>query len=257
MEFPIIFKWGYLALSAHFLFEVLAFFLGFRYFLWLRRSNGDTLASSSRLTVFLGAAVGALVGSRFLGALEVPQMFLHPQGNWLYYFQSKTIIGALLGGLAGVELAKKMIGEQQSSGGLFTFPLILGIIIGRIGCFSMGVAEPTFGLASDLPWAMDLGDGIRRHPTALYEIFFLGVLWCTLLYIRRKFILRSGALFKLFMVAYLLYRFTVAFIQPVETWWWGLGTLQLACLLGLLYYHKVWLRPRCLLQAQNHEEQGQ
>lgn len=119
MEFPIIFSWGRLAISAHFLFELLAFFFGFRYFLWLRRKSGDHLADNSRLTAFLGAAIGALLGSRILGALEDPQLFFNPQGNWLYYFQSKTIIGALLGGLAGVEIAKKIIGEKKIIGRSF------------------------------------------------------------------------------------------------------------------------------------------
>ncbi len=250
MEFPLIFRWGALAVSAHFVFELLAFFIGFRYFLWLRKSSGDHLPSNSRLTAFLGAAVGALLGSRLLGALEDPFLFFHPDGNWLYYFQSKTIIGALLGGLAGVEIAKKMVGETRSSGDLFTFPLLLGMMIGRIGCFSMGVAEPTYGIASDLPWAMDLGDGMTRHPTALYEILFLLCLWIGLNHLKRRRSLKEGSIFKLFMVAYLLYRFSIAFIQPVKVWFGGLGTLQIACLIGLLYYYRVFLTPTSLLRDQ-------
>lgn len=239
-----------MSVSAHFIFELLAFFIGFRYFLWLRRSAGDHLPNSSRLTAFLGAAAGALLGSRLLGALEDPTLFFNPNGNWLYYFQSKTIIGALLGGLAGVEIAKKIVGETRSSGDLFAFPLILGMMIGRLGCFSMGVAEPTYGIASTLPWAMDLGDGVMRHPTALYELLFLLLLWVTLRAFRTRFDFQEGALFKLFMVAYLLYRFSVAFIQPVKAWFGGLGTLQLACIMGILYYYKVFLTPSYLLKSQ-------
>ena len=56
---------------------------------------------------------------------------------------------------------------------LFTYPLILAIIIGRIGCFSMGVFEETYGLPTTLPWGMNLGDNIPRHPVCLYEIIFL------------------------------------------------------------------------------------
>lgn len=239
-----------MSVSAHFIFELLAFFIGFRYFLWLRRSAGDHLPNSSRLTAFLGAAAGALLGSRLLGALEDPTLFFNPNGNWLYYFQSKTIIGALLGGLTGVEIAKKIVGETRSSGDLFAFPLILGMMIGRLGCFSMGVAEPTYGIASTLPWAMDLGDGVLRHPTALYELLFLLLLWISLRALRARFDFQEGALFKLFMVAYLLYRFSVAFIQPVKAWFGGLGTLQLACIMGILYYYKVFLTPSYLLKSQ-------
>lgn len=250
MEFPLILRWGSFAVSAHFVFELLAFFIGFRYFLWLRRFSGDHLPNSSRLTAFLGAAAGALLGSRLLGALEDPYLFFHPEGNWLYYFRSKTIIGALLGGLMGVEIAKKMVGETRSSGDLFAFPLLLGMMIGRVGCFSMGIAEPTYGVASNLPWAIDLGDGITRHPTALYEILFLFCLWLILSRLKNRLSLQEGAIFKLFMVAYLSYRFSVAFIQPVKVWFLGLGTLQITCLLGLLYYYKVFLTPSYLLRDQ-------
>lgn len=249
MDFPIIFKWGPIATSAHFLFELLAFFIGFRYFLWLRRRQGDALASNSRQWVFLGATAGAFLGSRLLGALEDPLHFFHPEGHWLYYFQSKTVIGALLGGLMGVELSKYLIGEKRSSGDLFTFPLLLGMMIGRLGCFSMGVAEPTYGLPTGLPWGMDLGDGIYRHPTALYEFFFLGFLWLGLWVLAQKVTLKEGAIFKLFMVFYLFYRFFTGFIQPGVHWLWGMGSLQVACLLGLAYYYRVWLFPKKTLSA--------
>ena len=37
------------------------------------------------------------------------------------------------------------IGEKNSSGDLFTLPIILGIFIGRIGCFLTGINEFTYG----------------------------------------------------------------------------------------------------------------
>ena len=53
-----------------------------------------------------------------LGALETPALFGQGGGElgWLYYYQQKTIVGALLGGLIGVELIKKRLGVQVSSG---------------------------------------------------------------------------------------------------------------------------------------------
>lgn len=246
MEFPVIIKLGTFTISAHLIFELLAFSIGFRYFLWLRGRQEDRISDTNRLWVLLGATAGALLGSRLLGGLENPDLFFSGKAGWLYYYQSKTIIGGLLGGLIGVESIKKVIGEQHSSGDLFTFPLILAMIIGRIGCFSSGVAEPTYGLPSTLPWAMDLGDGISRHPTALYEIIFLLLLWWALLRIQKHYRLISGAYFQLFMTGYLWYRFGVEFIRPGMEVVLGLNMLQLACLGGLIYYRKVWLRPGSL-----------
>ncbi|PHN07154.1 prolipoprotein diacylglyceryl transferase [Flavilitoribacter nigricans] len=247
MEFPLIFKFGAITVSAHLLFELLAFSAGFQYFLRLRRQQEDRISDMNRLWVLVGATAGALIGSRLLGALEDPELFFSGRAGWLYYYQSKTIVGGLLGGLIGVEMTKKMIGEKHSSGDLFTFPLILAMIIGRIGCLSSGIAEPTYGLPSGLPWALDLGDGIPRHPTALYEIVFLLLLWASLRYLQRHYRLVPGAYFQLFMTAYLFYRLLVEFIRPGTEVLWGLNVLQLACIGGLIYYRRVWLRPRSLL----------
>lgn len=197
----------------------------------------------------MGATAGALIGSRLLGALESPDLFFSRSTGWLYYYQSKTIVGGLLGGLMGVEGIKKLIGEQHSSGDLFTYPIMLGMIIGRIGCFSAGISEPTYGVASSLPWAMDLGDGIPRHPTALYEIIFLVLLWMGLSGIRKRYTLVPGAYFQLFMTAYLFYRFMVEFIRPGVPVIFGLNMLQLACLGGLIYYWRVWWRWKSLVAA--------
>ena len=144
---------------------------------------------------------------------------------------------------------KKYIGEKKASGDLFVFPMILALIIGRIGCFSMGVYEETYGLPASLPWALDLGDGIPRHPVTLYEIIFLGLLWWVLLRTQKNLPLENGALFKIFMISYLLFRFVLDFIKPHYSLPLGLSSIQLACLLGILYYLPSILQPKKLLAA--------
>ena len=247
MEFPVIFEFGFFKLQAHLLFEVLAFFIGFRYFLWLRRKQEDVVGSYDRIWIIVGAAAGALIGSRLLGGLEQPEIFFSGETSLLYYYENKTIVGGLLGGLIGVETIKKFIGVKSSSGDLFTFPLILAIMLGRIGCFLAGTTDGTHGLETTLPWGMDLGDGLIRHPAALYEIGFLLLLWIVLRALRKRFTLANGALFKLFMMAYLGYRFGVEFIKPGWHFSFGLTSIQLACALGLTYYLAIVRHPRRLL----------
>lgn len=247
MTFPIDIPLGPARLSLHLVFELLAFYLGYRYFLRLRRRHDDPISDDNRLWVFIGAAGGAFLGSRLLGFLEGPDPMAGEQ-LWLRFFQGKTIVGGLLGGLFGVEMVKKAIGERQSSGDLFTYPLLLGMMIGRVGCFTMGIHEPTFGNPSSLPWALDLGDGILRHPTALYEIGFLGLLWLGLVFFEKKWKLENGTRFKLFMVSYLCWRLAVAFIQPGWRTGLGLTTIQWACVAGLAYYWRVFFLPGRLLK---------
>ncbi|HEY9258193.1 prolipoprotein diacylglyceryl transferase family protein, partial [Chitinophaga sp.] len=155
-----------------------------------------------------------------------------------------------LGGLAGVELIKKAIGERESTGDLFVYPLILAMIIGRIGCFSMGIYEETYGLPTSLPSGMNLGDGLLRHPVSLYEIIFLAALWALLAFISQRWPLVNGGRFKLFMIAYLLFRFLLDFIKPGYRFAFGLGSIQLACLAGLCYYLPTILFPSRLTQKQ-------
>lgn len=239
MPFPVVFQLGPLAVSAHVIFETLAFFLGFRYFLFLRKRSGDSILEENRIWIFIGATAGALLGSRVLGALESPSSLRQAASPLLYLFSSKTIVGGLLGGLAGVEGIKKMIGETRSSGDLFTYPLILGMIIGRIGCFLNGTAESVYGMPTEAWPGMDLGDGIPRHPVALYEIAFLIQLWACIAMGERPGRYREGMRFRLFMTGYLGFRFLLEFLKPREAALVGLSAIQIGCLTGLIYYRQI------------------
>jgi len=226
--------------------ETLAFFIGFRYFLYLRKKTGDQLSSSGRIWIILGAIFGALIGSRLIGGLEHPDELFASSNPLVYFYSNKTVVGGFLGGLAGVELVKKKIGEKRSSGDLFVYPIILALIIGRIGCFSMGIYEETYGLPSNLPWAMDLGDGITRHPVAIYEIIFLMMLWILLKWTEQKIRLQQGGLFKLFMIFYLLFRLLLDIIKPHYSILLQLSTIQITCVAGLLYYLPYIIKPEKL-----------
>jgi phosphatidylglycerol---prolipoprotein diacylglyceryl transferase len=249
VEFPIRLEIGNFSVSLHAVLEALAFFIGFRYFLFLRRRQTDVINNSNRVWIVIAAIFGALIGSRILGALERPYELFLTDNILLYIYSNKTVVGGFLGGLFGVELAKKIIGEKKASGDLFVFPIILALCIGRLGCFTMGVYEETYGTATTLPWAMDLGDGISRHPVTLYEIAFLVLLWVLLAQLKKKYTLSNGALFKLFMIAYLLFRFVLDFVKPHYILDIGLSSIQLACLLGLLYYSPFLVQPKKLLAS--------
>ena len=228
---------------------MLAYVLAYRYYLRLRSSSKDPFTAEQRLWILVGAAGGALFFSRFLAFLENPGFFTSSSWKSWALLSNKTIVGGLLGGLMGVELTKKIMGLRRSSGDLMTYPLILGMMIGRLGCFFAGIKDATYGVQTDLPWGMDLGDGIRRHPTNLYEILFLALLWCGLRGIERKKTLADGMRFKIFMASYLGFRLCIEFLKPVHPVAWGLSAIQLACVGGLLYYAPNLMRPRRWFQG--------
>jgi phosphatidylglycerol---prolipoprotein diacylglyceryl transferase len=254
LNFPVYIQLGSYKILLHAIFETAAFFIGFRYLLFLRRKQGDVIESSNRIWIIIGAIFGSLIGSRLIGGLENITALQHATNKALYFYQNKTIVGGFLGGLFGVELIKKFIKEHSSSGDLFVYPMIIALILGRIGCFSMGVYEETYGTVTCVPWALNLGDGLPRHPVCIYEILFLITLWLCLVQLQRSYSLANGALFKLFMIAYLAFRFLLDFIKPHYTFTIGLSTIQTTCLLGLIYYYRYIVSPKKLLATFQRKE---
>jgi phosphatidylglycerol---prolipoprotein diacylglyceryl transferase len=234
MRFPVLVPIGPWAVDPHVFFETLAYLIGFRLYLWLRRRRGDPVDDGLRWAVVTAAAVGAVVGSRLLFWLEDPAAtvgYLQHPGILL---GGKTVVGALLGGWIAVEIVKRRIGIRGATGDLFAVPLAVGTGIGRIGCFLSGLPDGTYGTSSSLPWAVDLGDGISRHPVALYESLFMfalaGVLEST------RSVLRRGESFKLFMTSYLAFRLLVDSLKPGISLAFGLTAIQWACAAGLACY---------------------
>jgi phosphatidylglycerol:prolipoprotein diacylglycerol transferase len=139
LHFPVNIPVGKSSLPVHFICETLAYFVGYRYYVYLRKHNHDAISSENRLIIFIGAALGALIGSHLVGVLENPLLLQH--FSVAYLMGNKTIVGGIIGGLIGVELIKRKIGVTVSSGDMMVYPLILAMIIGRIGCFLAGVGR--------------------------------------------------------------------------------------------------------------------
>ncbi|MEO1351438.1 MAG: prolipoprotein diacylglyceryl transferase family protein [Cyanobacteria bacterium J06635_15] len=241
MEFPVYLPLGPWQLHPHRVFETLAYAIAFR--LILKGKHKDSLPFTQRSSVLVGGLVGGLVGAKVLVMLQ--HINLLWESGWQAYVlllaQGKTVVGALLGALIGVELTKKWIGVTRSTGDAFVYPLIVGMMVGRIGCFLTGLSDRTYGTPTTLPWGVDFGDGIARHPTQLYEIGFLGLLGLYLLWRSRprnapSHPLADGDRFKFFMVGYLSFRFCIDFIKPDFHALLGLSAIQIACVLGLIYY---------------------
>ncbi len=104
MTFPVNLVIGNLVIQSHLIFEILAYMIGFRYFLYLRKKTADPINDGDRMWIFIGAVAGAFFFSRILGILENVDTFINPGTNIAYYLGNKTIVGGLLGGLAGVEI---------------------------------------------------------------------------------------------------------------------------------------------------------
>lgn len=215
----------------HPVMEVLAYAVSYALYKQSRKATGDALPDEQRWVVIAAAAIGALIGARILGVLEqVPRdglhvtAFLAPGG--------KTIVGGLLGGWISVEAAKIVLKIKTRTGDLFAIPLCVGIAIGRVGCFFAGLPDDTYGTATKLPWGVNFGDGIRRHPTQLYEVIFLVALAMFLGWSARK-PHAEGSLFRIFLGSYLAWRVFIDMFKPQPVVGM-LNMIQWASIIGLI-----------------------
>lgn len=235
MTFPFYLEPFGLRLHPHIVFESLGYFVGSRlYFVQRRRTGSDALPLETNLWLLVGCVFGAWVGSKLLAWAESPHFYWFLRHDPAALLGGKTIVGGLLGGWAGIELTKKYVGVHRSTGDLFVCPLALGTAIGRLGCFFTGLSDRTYGVATTLPWGVDFGDGITRHPTQLYESAFVLLFATALHFGLRQRALPPGARFRLYFAGYFIFRFLVEFIKPRETPVLGLSAIQLAALSGAL-----------------------
>lgn len=235
MRFPVEWAIGPWAVPAHLVFESLGYLVGSRLFFWLRRRTTDFLAPEQRWTLIAGAAVGALLGSKALvwiqHAGQWSAMAAHPES----FAAGKTIVGGLLGGTIAVEGVKRAIGVTRRTGDLFVLPLCAGIAIGRIGCFLAGLTDHTYGLPTSLPWGVDFGDGITRHPAQLYEVAALAAIALWAWRAARSPALHEGDVYRGFLTLYFVFRIVLEWLKPNPVLLPGLSGIQIACIAGLFY----------------------
>ena len=218
--------------ALHPVFETFGYVIGYLLYRRSRGSSGDILEDDQRWLIIAAAAVGALVGSRVLGILEQVPVSRITWASLVAPGGGKTIVGGLLGGWIAVEVVKRFRHIQSRTGDLFAVPLCVGIAVGRIGCFMAGLADGTYGTPTRLPWGVDYGDGIPRHPVQLYEIGFLAVLgWLLWKWGKRPH--APGILFRALMAAYLAWRLGIDFLKP-DPHVAGINMIQWACVAGLI-----------------------
>jgi hypothetical protein len=81
MEFPVYLRLGPWTLHPHRVFEFLAYGVGFRIYLRLRRTQGDPVSAPVRWSVIAAAAAGAALGSKVLCWFADPWATLRTHGS--------------------------------------------------------------------------------------------------------------------------------------------------------------------------------
>ena len=198
-------------------------------------------ATEELLQVALGALAGGMLGAKlsmliFLG----PGTFIKDLPYLWYSGQAWT--GGFFGGYAGVLLVKRWRGIRYSTGDIFAPAIPLAQAIGRLGNLLGG--DP-FGLPSSLPWAI-VQHGVRRQPTAAYELLLDLALFVVLLRLRGK-LPHAGDLFSLYIVGYCSLRFLLDFTRADPHVLFGLTMVQVLYAVAIPSFgYKLWASYRRL-----------
>jgi len=209
-------------------------------------------ANISYETVLNAAIVGIPSGIIFAKLLHVVDW-------WDYYLQNPgQIIGAAglaaYGGILGAALGVWVYSKfSKFNFGYFADVVTPGIIlaqaIGRVGCTINGCC---YGIACSLPWGIAYTNpnslaplGVTVHPTTVYEIIYLLIIFGVLLKLKGRF-KPDGSLFLIYLGLYSLWRISSDFLREGTPFLFGLHQAQvisiivLAVAVSLLAYRTRW-----------------
>jgi phosphatidylglycerol:prolipoprotein diacylglycerol transferase len=196
------------------------------------------LSITQRVGLGLGAFCGGMLGAKLPFVLLDWDGFL---SGTAWFDSGKTLMMGLVGGYFGVEAAKWALHITVKTGDSFAVPVAAAIGVGRLACFSAGCCH---GDATELPWGVVfLDDGVARHPTQLYESAFHFGCAAILAHLQSRGIFR-GNLIKLYIVAYMIYRFATEFIRPEPKLWLDLTIYQWGAIVFSPVFALLWLRDR-------------
>src|SRR6476620_12014943 len=95
--------------------------------LWFWKRN--TPRQRGMGTIYFAALGGAFLGAKIVYVLAEGWLHWNDTQRWLILATGKTIVGALLGGYAGVEIAKRAVGYSGVTGDFFATIATLSIVL--------------------------------------------------------------------------------------------------------------------------------
>ena len=224
----------------HLLFDLLAYAIG-TVLLWkvFKPSRPTIEDENLRYAYYTVVIVGAFFGAFIVGSLNT--LISLDSSNIII---GKSILGAIVGGVIGVESFKKIKNIKGSTGAYFVPSLAVGIAIGRIGCFISGLEDYTYGVETNSSLGYDFGDGVLRHPVQLYEssVMLLFFFYTLFIYIKNRDYFEKFIFYQ-FILVYSLQRFVWEFLKPYKSVAFGLNLFQFICL-GLVVYAVYFLRKK-------------
>ena len=212
---PVLLRIGAFEIRYYGVIFVLGFIIGYFFLVYLAKERKLNLTREDVSDLLLYLIIGIVLGAR---------LFYIVFYNFGYYLENPFEVLALWrgglsfhGGLVGGTVAALLFCRKKKIHiydvlDIIVVPAALGLVFGRIGNFLNG---ELYGRVTNVPWAVDFGDGKPRHASQLYEslknFFIFGVLW----FLRNKKLPR-GFLFWSFVTMYSFLRFFIEFVREPD-----------------------------------------
>jgi len=139
-------------------------------FLWSQMIKRD----DRLVLVYVAALAGAFLGAKLVYLGAEGWLHWHDPDRWVILATGKSITGALLGGYAAVEIAKRLLKYNGVTGDWFAIIVPAGVMIGRIGCMINGCC---LGKVCTASWfTINDMNGVPRWPSSQMEFVFNAVM---------------------------------------------------------------------------------
>jgi len=250
---------------------------------FLRETRRRGLVDERLLWIIAGTLVCGAIGAKLATVWRYVALSGDHSLEGMLLRGGRSILGGRRVAYDGTVATKKLVGYARRTGDLFAPAVALGMAIGRIGCFlSEQVGTPT-----TLPWGLRFDDatlaripncpyctpGVALHPSFLYEIAFHLVMFLVLMAVilseaKDRFRAKAGKrprvegdLFKIYLLAYAVFRFFIEFVRGNVVVWHGLSGSQLflipsTMLLVGYFVRQRWNEPRDSRGALRTSETG-
>ncbi|MFC1899128.1 prolipoprotein diacylglyceryl transferase [Chloroflexota bacterium] len=237
--------------------------------LWLlwQVKKGARVSADNVFTMAIVGIPSGIIFARLLHVIDnIVIAKLHPElalnGTVIDYTQNLgqiiggsglTIYGAVLGATLGIwvysRFSKLDFGYISD---LIVPGLILAQVVGRTGCTINGCC---YGSPTSLPWGIvyrhpdslvGLQRGIAVHPTQVYEIIYLLIMFGASLLLKDR-LRPDGSLFLVYLILYSAWRLGIGFLREGSPFLFGLhqaqfiGIVVLAIAIPFLIFRTCWL----------------